>query len=67
MLLASIVTPSINAAQLCALIAAIIFIIAFIASFVTRTGTPNTQYNYVGSWLVVGGLIFVALSLLWGF
>jgi hypothetical protein len=66
-MLATIVTASQNGAQLCALIAAIVFIVAFAAHAVTRTGGGYEGHNYIGSWLVVAGLVFVALSLLWGF
>jgi hypothetical protein len=65
-MLATVVTSSVNAAQLCALIAAILFIIAFAAGLFTRAGTPNASYNYVGGWIVIAGFIFVALALLWG-
>jgi hypothetical protein len=65
-MLDTIVTPSINTAQLFALIAAIIFIVAFLSGIFTRTGTPNAGYNYVGGWLTTAGFVFVALALLWG-
>jgi hypothetical protein len=65
-MLATIVTPSINTAQLFALIAAIIFVIAFLSGILTRTGTTNAGYSYIGGWLTTAGFVFIALALLWG-
>jgi hypothetical protein len=64
-MLATIVTPSINTAQLFALIAAIIFVIAFLSGIFTRAGT-YAGYNYIGGWLSTAGFVFIALALLWG-
>ena len=66
-MLSTIVTPSVNTAQLFALIAVIVFIIAFVSGVFTREGTPNAGYHYVGSWLTIAGFIFISLALLWGF
>jgi hypothetical protein len=65
-MLETIVTPSLNTAQLFALIAAILFIVAFLSGIFTRAGTPNAGYNYIGNWLSVAGFVFVALALLFG-
>lgn len=56
-MIATVVTPSINAAQVCALIALILFIVGGVVAFMTKT---------VYAVLICAGLAFLSAACLWG-